>query len=314
MSLNDDPGAGSNPYARILSIATAIVSTMSWGETLNVIAERIGEILFAWSASINSYDVERRTVTYEAYWCKGGASKEDLEYIGHISNIDERPDFRQLIDGRELVESRVDNPGLPAVERDVMKKWGLKTTLDGPLIYDGKVIGTVGVAETRFVRKFTPGELSLFAQLCELASIGVHNAQVFRAQQQTEARFAFVADLSDSLTSATSPDDVRAAVLSTAALALAAPTIALRESASAGCMSGVLRLTDDGLDADVRAEMTTAGDAVRLLVPLSAHDPSRGHLLVGWPDERHRVSDEDLEVARIIAAQTSLALAAVQRD
>jgi GAF domain-containing protein len=187
------PGAG-GPWANILEVATAIVSTMSWEETLNKIAEKMGSAMFAWSAGINSFDQERRLVTYEAYWCEGGSTEEDLAYIGNISSLDDRTDFKPIIEGRELVEWHVDDPGLSESDRELMKRWGLKSSLDAPLIYNDEVIGSAQIQETRYARKFTPIERSIFVQLCELASIGVHNAQENRARLETERRFAALAE------------------------------------------------------------------------------------------------------------------------
>jgi GAF domain-containing protein len=306
---NDGPAVGGNPYSEILGIATAIVSTMSWQDTLNVIAERIGRVLFAWSASINSYDAEQRAVTYQAYWCEGGATQEDLDYIGTVNLIDNEPDFMKIIDGRSLMESHVDDPDLPTAERNTMVKWGLKTTLDGPLVYQGEVIGTIGVAETRFVRRFTPAEISLFSQLCELSAIGVHNARASRTHEQTEACFTTLDELGDELMRATSGDDVRAAVVAAAVQALETPSVALRPGPADPAAPLIQRSSDAGVGDDARAEMAAAGDGVRLLVPLSLRGESHGVLTAGWPDEKRRISDAELRVARIIAAQAALGLA-----
>ena len=193
-----------NPYATILGIATAIVSTMTWSETLGVVTQKIGETLFAQQAAINSYDSERRTITYESFWCLTGAIEEDLDYIGHVSFLDERPDFKGLIEDQQIVEVHVDDPGLSANEREIMKKWGLKTTLDGPLIYDGRTIGTVGVGETRFVRRFTPTKLISSLSCASSRSIGVHNAQQARIQAE-EQRLAAVVSLAETLRWRTGP-------------------------------------------------------------------------------------------------------------
>lgn len=306
-------GTSSNPYANILGIATAIVSTMSWQDTLTTIAEKIGQTLFGFSASINSYDADRRIITYEAYWCTEKASQEDLDYIGHVSFLDDRPDFKMLIEGRQLVESHVDDPAISEAERSVMKEWGLKTTLDAPLIFDGKVIGTVGVAETRFVRRFTSSELDLFAQLCELASIGVQNALTARGRTEVDRRLQALAMLSETLPKASTAEAVHGEIVTAAAAAFGSPAVAISQVQPRLDAPVVQRIHDTDLAPDARAEMERDGVAVRLLVPVASHAVDRGTLVVGWEDERRRVFNEEKTVAAIIASQAALALELTER-
>lgn len=299
---------GANPYSGIIDIAAAIVSNLSWQETLNVVAEKIGRAMFAWSASINSYDGERHAVTYEAYWCEGGASQEDLDYIGHVTFIEDRPDFRPLIESRELMEVHIDDPGVAATEREVMQKWGLKTTLDAPLVFDDKVIGTVGVAETRFIRRFTPSELDFFAQLCELAAIGIHNAQEARRRLKLERRFAALTGLARDLAAATTTAAVEAAVATAAEVALEASHTLVAPPRDGLEESLVHYAADPGLREAERAELAHEGATARLLVPVVVGGVSRRLLSVSWSDDHHRVTEDEIETARAVAAQAALAI------
>jgi diguanylate cyclase (GGDEF)-like protein len=60
-----------------------------------------------------------------------------------------------------------------------MDRWGEKSNLDGPLEFGGKVIGVLGIVESRYCRRFSEPEKQLFAQLSVLAAIAIHNADVF---------------------------------------------------------------------------------------------------------------------------------------
>jgi len=300
------PGAG-GPWANILEVATAIVSTMSWEETLNKIAEKMGSAMFAWSAGINSFDQERRLVTYEAYWCEGGSTEEDLAYIGNISSLDDRTDFKPIIEGRELVEWHVDDPGLSESDRELMKRWGLKSSLDAPLIYNDEVIGSAQIQETRYARKFTPIERSIFVQLCELASIGVHNAQENRARLETERRFAALAELGARLGAAQSPGEVATAVTAVVGSALPGSRVELGASAPQIGEAVVRRLGDTDLG-EAAGPLPEEGAAVRLLVPVSLRGEPRALLSVSWVDAQRRVTEPEIEFARLVAAQVALGL------
>ena len=60
-----------------------------------------------------------------------------------------------------------------------MDRWGEKSNLDGPLEFGGKVIGVLGIVESRYCRRFTEDEKRLFSQLAVLAAIAIHNADIF---------------------------------------------------------------------------------------------------------------------------------------
>jgi GAF domain-containing protein len=185
---NSAPRIG--PYGAILDIAKTLVAGDSLDVTLRLIVENVGRAMFAESASLGSYRPEQNVYVYEAGWREGGQTAEDKADVGRVYPLDENPDLRRQLDSREIVECRIDDPALSDTDREYLTRWGLKTSLDCPLVYGGKVIGLLGIEESRFVRRFTPTERGLFAQLCDLAAVGVHAARQARLLEEAQQELA----------------------------------------------------------------------------------------------------------------------------
>jgi GAF domain-containing protein len=188
MADNSAPRIG--PYGAILDIAKTLVAGDSLDVTLRLIVENVGRAMFAESASLGSYRPEQNVYVYEAGWREGGQTAEDKADVGRVYPLAENPDLRRQLDSREIVECRIDDPGLSDADREYLTRWGLKTSLDCPLVYGGKVIGLLGIEESRFVRRFTPSERGLFAQLCDLAAVGVHAARQARLLDEAQRELA----------------------------------------------------------------------------------------------------------------------------
>lgn len=173
-----------NPLRAILEVSAALVSSLEYRDVMANVAEKIGRAMSVWNVGISSYDAARDVCVFEGWWSAGGITQYDIDYIGTVADLRERPDLRRILESRETVVEHVNDLTLPALNREQMAKWGVKTEVDVALRVGGEVIGMIGLEEHRFVRDFTPVELDLFAKLCELAAIGIHNSLVYTRQQE----------------------------------------------------------------------------------------------------------------------------------
>ena len=205
----------------VLELAATLASSLVLEDVLSTVARRIGEIMDVWWVDIWNYSSERDALIYEAYWCRGGVTDDDLAYVGTVTRLDERPEFRRLLEGRRAVECHIDDPELAPEERAAYEKWGQKATLDAPLVFGDQVIGTLGVGETRHVRHFTGDEHELFEELCVVAAIAIHNAKMFRRQEEQTRFMASLIESSRAITSTVDLDEVLDRVAREAAIALA---------------------------------------------------------------------------------------------
>jgi len=181
---------GTGPYDAILDIATAIVASGSVETSLQTITENVARAMFSEAASLGTYYADKNEFIHEAEWREGGLKAAQRSEIGRVVNLTEEPELRAVLEGRRVREYHIDDPSLSPMYRDYLTRRGLKTGIDCPLVFGSKVIGLLGLEESRFVRRFTASEQTLFTRLCELAAIGIHTARQTRRVQELERQVA----------------------------------------------------------------------------------------------------------------------------
>jgi GAF domain-containing protein len=339
--------SGEHRERAVLELSATLASSLVLEDVLATVARRIGEIMDVWWVDIWNYSSERDALIYEAYWCRGGVTDQDLAYVGTVTPLDERPEFRRLLEGGRAVECHIDDPDLAPEERAAYEKWGQKATLDAPLLFGDRVIGTLGVGETRRVRHFSDDERELFEQLCVVAAIAIHNAKMFRRQEEQTRFMASLIDSSRAITSTVDLDEVLDRVVREAATALAMTQAVVyeyepaaeaivyralyeREPASVphdelgtaypfdawpgeraivfGDGLTVEHVGDAGLSPDRARSMEIYGEKTVLSVPLRYGDQRVGILrLYDMHDER-LVTDAELRLARGLGEQAAIAI------
>jgi GAF domain-containing protein len=334
-----------NPYRAILEVSAALVSSLEMDEVFGNVAQKIGEAMNVRSVDIQTYDSGRDTLTYEAFWSIDGVSEEDAAYVGTVTNVRERPDWRRVLERRQLVEQHVDDASLATAELDEMRRWGYRSTLDAPLVLGDEVIGVLGVAETRFVRRFTPMEHGLFRQLCELAAIGIHNARVFRSQQERTRHFASLIAIGRALATSRGSQALLDAVTRSSAEALGAPraivydfdatagtitprsiyqrdydpaydTVGVPEDAAQGLGDRAIltsdvpiieQASDPTLAEVVREGLAEWGEKTVINVPFVFHGQLLGVLMLAWTERERQFTENELDLLAGVAHQAGAA-------
>jgi GAF domain-containing protein len=333
-----------NPLRAILEVSAALVSSLEYGEVMAAVAEKIGQAMSVWNVGISSYDAVRDVCVFEGWWCEGGITQEDRDYIGTVADLRERPDLRHILDTPGVQVESVTDRFLPSLDREQLTKWGIKTEVDVRLTAGDEVIGMIGLEEHRFVREFTPVELDLFAKLCDLAAIGIHNAMVYRHQQERNRHLESLLEVSRELSAA------RGALFPTLAVAGAAAMQAPRslvyeydpasdmlicrgthhedsvsgygEVGVAETIAEVLgdralltattplveQVSDPALSADAREVLERWGETTCINAPLVYGDTPLGVLMIAWTGREHPITDAELTLAIGMAQQAAAAI------
>src|SRR5450756_1392565 len=121
--------------------------------------------------------------------------------VGNTAELDDWDNMLAVVEGRRTVELHSDDPDLPPTDRASFDKWGFQTTIDTPLVYGDRVIGVLGLVETRELRRFTPAERTLFGQLAVQAAIAINNAHAFRRLEEQNRQLQALREIDDALTS-----------------------------------------------------------------------------------------------------------------
>ncbi len=215
------PPAARDPYRTVLEVGTTLASSLDLDEVVQTIARQVGEALDVQWCDINEYDPEARTMTYVAVWSKE-LRGVDLDYIGTVVSLDDRPERDAVIRKGDLLEEYVDDEGLDAREREVMIKYDERAVMEVPLVFGGQALGVLGVIESRRDRRFTDEERQLLRLLAGPAATAIGNARLFRRQQEQERRLGTLLDASRALAASVRLDEVLAGVARLAAEAAGA--------------------------------------------------------------------------------------------
>ncbi len=158
----------------------------------------------------------RGTMTYVAVW-----SEElrgiDLDYVGTVVSLADRPARDAVIRKGDLLEAYVDDEDLDPLERDVMLEYDERAVMEVPLEFGGETLGVLGVVESRHDRRFTEEEKELLRLLARPAATALGNARLFRQQQEQARRLAALLDASRTLAESVDLDEVLAGVARLAA-------------------------------------------------------------------------------------------------
>jgi GAF domain-containing protein len=197
-----------NPFRAILDVGAALVSSLELESVFANVAEKIGQAMVVWGVEIQVYDPERAELVHQAFWCDQAAGDAVPRPAGAITPLDERPSLDALLHADRTVERHLSDPDLPADERRFLEAAGYKTALYAPLAVGGEALGVIALIERRFVRRFTPIEIDLFRQLSDLASIAIHNADLYERLDEQKRHTGSLLEASQALTASLDLEDV----------------------------------------------------------------------------------------------------------
>ncbi len=335
-----------NPLRAIFEVTASLVSSTRAEEVFADVVAKIGEAMNVWSCDLMTYVPERDITVYEAFWCAGGVTEDDREYVGTVNVLRERPDIRAILQSHDLTEQHVDDPRLSAHDKEQLTKWGYRSTLDVPLWIGDEVIGILGVQESRFVRRFTPAERDQFARLCELAALGIHNVRTYRRQQERSRHLRSLIEIGRGLATTSQVQDVFDVIATETAIAFDAPRVTVydhdaaaatltpraihqRDPDAAFDTTGVAETleeclgdptiltapdpilehaTDPDLPAESRAIFEELGEKTCLQAPMIFRGEPMGLVMISWIDQERLVTPDEIELVRGIAALAAVAL------
>ncbi len=208
--------AARDPYRIVLEVGTTLASSLDVDEVTQTIARQVGEALDVQWCDINEYDAEARTMTYVAVWSEE-LRGVDLDYVGTVVSLEDRPERDAVIRKGDLLEQYVDDEDLDPLERAVMIKYDERAVMEMPLEFGGETLGVLGVVESRRERRFTEEEKQLLRLLARPAATALGNARLFRQQQEQARRLAALLDASRTLAESVDIDEVLAGVARLAA-------------------------------------------------------------------------------------------------
>ncbi len=159
-------------------IISDITSSLVLDDVLQSVARRTAEVLDLWECDIYDYRASENRTVGLALWARE-PHYADGDWVGSSASLSEQPSFVRVLHGGRMIENRVDDPRLPAADRQRMEFWNEKSCLLVPLVFKDEIIGCLELVEKRSVRRFTGEERELATTLAALAAVAIENARLY---------------------------------------------------------------------------------------------------------------------------------------
>jgi diguanylate cyclase (GGDEF)-like protein len=327
-------------------VGAAVTSSLVLEDVLATVARRIAEALGVWECDLYEYYSESQTIVASATWSRE-MTQDDIAWPGTAVALKDRESYRAVfIDGGSS-EAYADDEALDPADRELMVKWGELASFSLALVFEGSVIGCLTLVEKRSTRHFSDDDKHLASLLAIPAATAIHNARLYRQQEEQNRHLDALLDSSRALTSTVVLEDVLALVCRKAAEALTTGQCVIYEhdpgqdaivyraaweadpaQASTSEFGTVFplddypsdrkllrdglvvveSLSDEALPADVRASMEEWGEKTCLNVPLTFHDEPMGLLVLADGARERHYSAAEMELARGLGEQAAVAI------
>jgi diguanylate cyclase (GGDEF)-like protein len=330
--------------ALLFEATRAVTSTLVLEDVVTLVARTTAEVMGTFAADIFDYSAADNSMIASGYWALD-ITPEDEGYLGFAISLDERPGYYPFVERPRLQERQLDSDDWPPGEREIALHWDEKSSLVAPLMYGGELIGLLGCTEKRHVRRFSDEDKEFLVLLAVPAALAIHNARVFREQEQRARRLATLRDCGRAVISSLHVDDVLAALARSAADALGSPECVIFDYDAAadtltsrghygkdaqvydglgtpfplsqspsdrGILDGrtvvVETFSDPAIPADSRESMKYWGEKTCLNVPLYFGDEPLGILVLIETERERRFTPEEIELISAVAEQAAVAI------
>jgi GAF domain-containing protein len=180
-------GDGGDAFSLASDVSRAIAASPGLEEMLSAVARRVAEALDVWECNIYEYRRETDSLVATALWASE-ITEDDHAWLGTVYPIADRPSYQHLLAERTVRERQADDPRVPAADKAIMERWGERSVLSVPLVFQDEVVGALTLVEKRAPRRFTPDDLRLLELMAVPAAVAVHTSRMFRREAEQTRR------------------------------------------------------------------------------------------------------------------------------
>lgn len=206
------------PGVRALAseVDQVLVASPDLPGTLALIARRVAEALGLWECDIFEYRGDADALVVTALWA-GEPSAADREWLGTVYSLAEHPSYRHLLEEGVVHAPHTGVPGSAEGDLLLTPRWGERSVLATPLVFQDEVIGALALVEKRAPRRYSAEERRMAAALGEQAAAAIHNAQLLRRSELQNRRLSLLLESTRAISSSVDLDEVLSTVARTAA-------------------------------------------------------------------------------------------------
>ena len=107
-----------------------------------------------------------------------------------VNSLAAYPETRDLLQprARGYREFRITDPTVKPDDREVLVHWGWRSSIELPLVVEGRSVGLIEVADYRSARRWTERDISFCQTIASQAAMAVRNAQLYEDLQRQADR------------------------------------------------------------------------------------------------------------------------------
>lgn len=170
--------------ASLSAMLRTLGSERQLSQVLDLVAHQLAHVLGVPAVSVQLLDADARELEFAAAHGLADAT------IGRRVTLEESPTARRVIDDRETVQVRVDQPGSPRLSQRLAQQ-GFHSAVLAPLEVHDRVLGALGFF-SRGVVDLGPADRDFFRWAGALVAIAIDHARAWertRAAMQDRTRF-----------------------------------------------------------------------------------------------------------------------------
>ena len=339
-------GDGGDAFSLASDVSRAIAASPGLEEMLSAIARRVAEALDVWECNIYEYRRESDSLVATALWASE-ITEDDQAWLGTVYPIVDRPSYQHLLAERSVRERQADDPRVPAADKAIMERWGERSVLSVPLVFQDEVVGALTLVEKRAPRRFTPDDLRLLELMAVPAAVAVHTSRMFRRDVEQTRRLGALLSASRAMSATIDLDQLLSTITHEAREALDTAECAIntydpdteimtvvafeqrtpepdwerwvgraysldeyafdRQSLFGGQIVEE-RVSDPEMDEKNRADMLENGEKSFLSVPLVYEGQPIGFLVFIETEVERRFTEEERQLAAALGEQAAAAI------
>jgi GGDEF domain-containing protein len=186
----------------LLDAGRALATSVDLDEVLADVARVAADLAGVAYTTVHEYRPHHDALVYRASFSREPAP--DLvaaDPLGTAYPLADWPGERAILAAAAAVEERISDRGLSPDRRAVMESWRQKTCLSLPLRAGEEAHGILRLTVVDVERRFTGEEVEVLEALADIASVAIHNARMFRVQDEESRRLLGLFELSRQLAS-----------------------------------------------------------------------------------------------------------------
>ena len=165
-----------------------VASRLDQTELLAEIARHVTALCRCHTCEIMEYLPDQQAVRVLAEYDANGRRWS----TAGVFDLSDFPATRRVLDGQTAMTVNVDERGADAAEVALMRRYGEKSVLMLPLVFQGDTIGLLEACDRAQSRRYTAQELRLCRALAGQAAVALHNARLFGSVRVAEAGTALL--------------------------------------------------------------------------------------------------------------------------